>query len=442
MFGLYDDREYVLTEGGQFYPGLSNHIIEAIQNLWPHKNIHLAPVVDLTLNRCLYDGEFEDDILPGITPFDYQREAAMEAMKNIRCIVKLPTASGKSAVISYIIAHVLKYRSFINQIVILVPTNNLVIQFFEDMINVYGMSDKDIGTWTSGSKTWTPDKRVLITTRDSLYNNKMLIKNTSKKISVLFNDECHLSGSDMLVTTQRRLKPFSVIGMTGSLPQDDFKLHRVIGCNGSVVYSKDTVNLQKDGYLPFCDTYLVRFNIPFEKFVDHHDESRFIYESNFWAKTILKIVEAEKKNGRNTLVLVNYTNAGNLLSEKTGMRFLSGSNSNSKQKQDIKAKMEQEDGVNVIATYGIFSTGVSIKNLHTVVLAEPAQGFTTLVQSIGRSIRRHESKKDKKVRVLDLYTDLKYSYRWATKKRLPYYKKENFDIKKIDESELWKILDR
>ena len=46
----------------------------------------------------------------------------------------------------------------------------------------------------------------------------------------------------------------------------------------------------------------------------------------------------------------------------------------------------------VIANYSVMSTGISIKNLHNVVLLSSLKAYTTIVQVIGRLLRLHKSK--------------------------------------------------
>ncbi|HBB3023730.1 TPA: UvsW helicase, partial [Escherichia coli] len=41
---------------------------------------------------------------------------------------------------------------------------------------------------------------------------------------------------------------------------------------------------------------------------------------------------------------------------------------------------------------GVFSTGVSIKNLHHVIFGHPVKESTIVRQSIGRALRKHGSK--------------------------------------------------
>lgn len=60
---------------------------------------------------------------------------------------------------------------------------------------------------------------------------------------------------------------------------------------------------------------------------------------------------------------------------------------------DIKNALEHETGAIVYATSSIMSTGISIKNLHNIIFASSSKSKVRVLQSIGRLMRLHESKK-------------------------------------------------
>jgi superfamily II DNA or RNA helicase len=76
----------------------------------------------------------------------------------------------------------------------------------------------------------------------------------------------------------------------------------------------------------------------------------------------------------------------------------------------------------------IFSTGINIKNLHNIFLVALGKAFIRLVQSIGRGLRLHENKN--KLRIYDIYDNMKYSDSHAEERR------------RIYEKEVIRIIDR
>lgn len=58
----------------------------------------------------------------------------------------------------------------------------------------------------------------------------------------------------------------------------------------------------------------------------------------------------------------------------------------------IKISKEVSKNIIIVASFGIFATGVSINNLHNVVLASPYKSKIKILQSIGRGLRLHSEK--------------------------------------------------
>ena len=53
---------------------------------------------------------------------------------------------------------------------------------------------------------------------------------------------------------------------------------------------------------------------------------------------------------------------------------------------------EKEKGMIVVASYGVFSAGVSIKNLHHVIFCQSIKSKVLVLQTIGRVLRKHGTK--------------------------------------------------
>ena len=86
----------------------------------------------------------------------------------------------------------------------------------------------------------------------------------------------------------------------------------------------------------------------------------------------------------------------------------------------------------IIASYGTFSTGVNIKNLHNIIFASPSKSRIRNLQSIGRGLRKSETKLE--ATLYDISDDLT----WKTHKnhtilhfaeRIKIYGEEQFEYK-------------
>ena len=70
----------------------------------------------------------------------------------------------------------------------------------------------------------------------------------------------------------------------------------------------------------------------------------------------------------------------------------------------IRKIIETESNAIILASSGVMSTGVNIKNLHNIIFASPSKSKVTNLQSIGRVLR---TSKDKTMAVLyDIADDL------------------------------------
>jgi hypothetical protein len=71
------------------------------------------------------------------------------------------------------------------------------------------------------------------------------------------------------------------------------------------------------------------------------------------------------------------------------------------------AAMEEGEGKIMIASFGTFSTGINVKNIHTIYLTESFKSEVIIRQSIGRGLRKHESKS--MLNIVDFVDDMRYT---------------------------------
>ena len=77
--------------------------------------------------------------------------------------------------------------------------------------------------------------------------------------------------------------------------------------------------------------------------------------------------------------------------------------------------MERETDAIIVASFGTFSTGINIRNLHNIIFASPSKSRIRNLQSIGRGLRKSDNKE--KATLYDIADDLRYK------------KHENFTLK-------------
>lgn len=102
----------------------------------------------------------------------------------------------------------------------------------------------------------------------------------------------------------------------------------------------------------------------------------------------------------NTLVLYQYVEKHgeplyDLISEKIeqgrDLFFVHGG-VEAEEREQVRALTEQSSDAIILASYGTFSTGINIRNLHNIVFASPMKSRIRNLQSIGRGLRLGEQK--------------------------------------------------
>jgi hypothetical protein len=88
-----------------------------------------------------------------------------------------------------------------------------------------------------------------------------------------------------------------------------------------------------------------------------------------------------------------------------------------------------------VASYGTFSTGINIRNLHNVVFASPSKSRIRNLQSIGRVLRKGENKV--KATLYDIADDISYKSRKNYTlnhliERIKIYNEENFNYEIVN----------
>jgi len=76
------------------------------------------------------------------------------------------------------------------------------------------------------------------------------------------------------------------------------------------------------------------------------------------------------------------------------------------EREEIRAIVEGEKNSITIASYGTFSTGINIRNIHNIVLASPSKSRIRVLQSIGRGLRVSENKDS--VLIFDIADDMTF----------------------------------
>lgn len=346
-----------------------------------------------------------------LTIRDYQLEAFTKAIRNKRQLLLSPTASGKSA-IAYLLCRYLKGKKGL----IVVPTTSLVEQLYKDFADyssANGWSAADKITKLYHGQTLDLSKRICISTWQSLYK---LPKAWFKDFDFVIGDEAHLFKAKSLASIMTNLENCPIrIGMTGTL--DGAKTHKLVleGLFGPVRKVVSTTELIERKQL--ADFKIKALILKYPDNVCHsvrkhtyQEEIDFIV-ANESRNTFIKNL-ALSLNG-NTLILFQYVdkhgkNLYDIIKQKCGERhcFFVHGGVDVEDREKVRDIMEKENNAIAVASYGTFSTGTNIRNLHNIIFASPTKSKIRSLQSIGRVLRLGDRKE--KATLFDIVDDLRY----------------------------------
>jgi len=377
--------------------------------------------------------DFVNKIKPTMQPRDYQLDAFVYAVRNRRALLLSPTASGKSFII-YLLTRYYNARTLI-----IVPTTSLVSQLASDFADYGFESDRYVHRIFAGQDKQT-DKPVTISTWQSIYK---LDKKYFEQFDVVIGDEAHLFKSASLASIMSRLHNCRYrFGFTGTL--DGTQTHRLVleGLFGVVKKVITTSELIEQKHLADFNIKAIVLKYPDEikkmlKDASYQDEIDFIVRNDSRNKFI-KNLALSLDNG-NTLLLFQYVEKHgkvlyDMIKNDAGDRkvfFVSGE-IDGEEREQIRKIVESEKNAIIVASYGTFSTGVNIRNLHNIIFSSPSKSRIRNLQSIGRGLRKSETKTSSTL--YDIADDLT----WKSKKnhtllhfieRINIYNEEKFVYK-------------
>jgi len=79
------------------------------------------------------------------------------------------------------------------------------------------------------------------------------------------------------------------------------------------------------------------------------------------------------------------------------------------EREEVRRITEEQNDAIIVASYGTFSTGINIRNLHNVIFASPSKSKIRTLQSIGRGLRLGQNKDS--ATLYDIADDLTYKSR-------------------------------
>jgi superfamily II DNA or RNA helicase len=465
----FNIRKYVITPAGAFEVGLWHEINSFILTLNKQFDITFSDQFKKVYRPSLKNVPILS--INGYNYYDYQIEAIQHFFKNGRGICLIFTGGGKSLCVAGMTRSLLAVKPDA-KIVVMVPTTGLLNQLYNDFNQKFDLPI--IERWGDGH---IPEftKPVLVVGHNIMWQDINYTVSVLKEYDYVIIDECHLVGEKekkrrVLVEDSDGKKRFVTkdqhqiskilhniptphkFGLTATLPvKNKEACWNILGKIGPVLYMKSSYEGRQQGTVTEVAIKVIYCQhtdeVP-EPFIEvqnedgtisqvldkrpsakYNEERKFLYRCEKRNGLIRKICTKMTGNG---MILIDNIEQGEILKKilETTDRivYFIWSDVKSEERAKIIDQMENQTGIICIAMSKCFSTGISINNLHWLVLPGVGKSGIKIMQSIGRSMRLHESKN--LATVFDIADDTTYA-KAHLKERLELYVKEKIEYKSI-----------
>ena len=363
---------------------------------------------------------------------DYQYQAIYECLRYNRRLLLSPTASGKSLMIYALVRYHVNIK---RNVLIVVPTTSLVEQMYKDFKSYGWKASSYCHRIYAGQEKYT-NHEVVITTWQSIYKEP---KKWFDRFDCVIGDEAHQFKAKSLSTLMSKLHDCKYrVGFTGTLDGANVNQLVLEGLFGRCSQVTRTNKLMQQGHVAKLKVKVILLKHEEKLFEGYQDEIDYLVEHSGRNKFIKNLAKDCKGN---TLILFNYVDRHgiplfNLINSDTDQPvYLVHGGVDTDDREDIRQLTETSDNAIIVASYGTFSTGINIRNLHNVIFASPSKSRIRNLQSIGRVLRKGDNKSKALLYDIadDISTDRGNNYTLNhLMERVKVYNEEKFDYEIID----------
>jgi superfamily II DNA or RNA helicase len=404
------------TATGEIYAGLLDRVIAKIKNhgytyeFRENKYYGLPFEVNEEITEEGVKGYM--NYICNFTPYDYQISTVYECLRYNRKTVISATSSGKSYMIYALVRY---YATKGLKILVVFPTTSLIHQMFKDW-SEYGWNPENHCHMIYSGQEKGTDMPVTLSTWQSIHK---LDKSFFENYDCVIVDECHGCKSKSLIDIMKKSHNAKYrFGFTGTLSNGgkDSQTHEwvISGLFGPSYKAVGTKELIDKGRASQLDIHCLVLKHNPQKFDKYEDEIQFLI-NNQKRNNFIKNLTLDLKG--NTLVLFSRVETHGLPlyelinsgSDNDRKVFFVHGGVDVKEREQVREITERENNAIIVASYGVFSTGISIKNLHNVIFASPSKSRIRNLQSIGRVLRKGSNKD--KATLYDISDDCTYNSR-------------------------------
>ncbi len=413
-------------------------------------------------NPCDFDKWVLEYFDKELMPRDYQIEACKKILKHRLCTEEISTSGGKT-LITFMIFKYLFDKGFIKSLLFIVPNINLVTQTEEKFYEYEDRCDKkpnwkSVCVFSGAKKDEETKYNIVFGTFQSLTKKDVAY---FKDFDAVCCDESHHASTSSIKTIL--LKCYNAkykFGLSGTLPEEgscnSFIIQSYLGPKVYELQSSNLIDIGKATPIHVIGIEMDYLDQRLKKSLfdlrnvkgDEKDGAKLLNLEKDTArenrKRFLYVCETINRSTKNSLVLFSDIknsygrNIYDWMRENTtkNVYYIDGS-TKSEIRDFYKKKMEEEDGVILIASAGTFSEGVDIINLFNIYIVESHKSERIVAQILGRGMRLMEGKE--KVTVIDFCDNYEYGSGYQKKnyllrhaeERQNIYKKRKFPYKKF-----------
>jgi superfamily II DNA or RNA helicase len=334
----------------------------------------------------------------------YQKDYVDAFFRTGRGCIISPTGSGKSSIIYKIVQNLIHFCLDPDEkILIVVPTVDLIKQMYDEFIeNGFQNINEYVYMLSSGIEKKF-EKRITISTWQSLQN---LPPEVFSVFSALIVDECHTvssSAEKLSYIAHNCLNARYRLGTTGTVPDKRLNEMTMVSYLGSTMQFISTHQLIEQGYLTQLvikstvlkwihkDYEISDFQKEYELIVSCKERNRILLDTCY---------ELYKRNPDTSIIVLGRRTEHlkelyeTLKEKKPDIKcyLVTGKDTKKKERNNIYDELRGDGGI-FFATEKIAGTGLNIKNISNVVLSTPLKSKITILQAIGRGVRKHDKKK-------------------------------------------------
>lgn len=397
-------------------------------------------------------------------PYDHQIESIYKMLKFKYGLVEVATSGGKSLIFSTFMFYIMKYLKSDAKTLLIVPRMSLVTQFYDDILDYnHGYNKEQENPFDIRIEELFSDKprkvrdgqtpNVVISTYQSLINYP---PEFFHQFDIVVTDESHTAKAKSLDTILSHTFGHAQyrLGLSGTFPKEQsaeiLSIESLMGPKLITVKAKklmdaglvtpvkiNAIVLNHNDY-DFAETiHTIKKSGDGKRAYDL--EKQYTQQSLRRMNIFRKLTDKFKNN---SLILFHNIEYGKRLYEHLrdnitdkNFYYISG-NTKKEKREKIKSLMKEVDDDKpkiLIASFGTFSTGISITSIYNVVFAESFKSDQIIRQSIGRGLRLHKGKSI--LVVFDIVDRLHIKFENILynqyKKRCEIYKEQDFPVKEM-----------